>query len=77
MFKWWHFGEKKLETGRVVTFVLKQLNIFEQYFLVGKIRNISKELLGDMAEDTGNQALELALIVGRNMRLKKKMTWRF
>ena len=54
MFKWWHFGEKKRETGRVITFVLKQLNIFEQYFFVGKIRNLSKELLGDMAEDTGN-----------------------
>lgn len=38
----------------MITFVLKQLNIFEQYFFVGKIRNVSKELLGDMAEDTGN-----------------------
>lgn len=50
---WWHFGEKKLEIGRVITFVLKQLNIFEQYFLVGKTRTVSKGLL-DVAEDTGN-----------------------
>ena len=37
----------------MITFVLKQLNIFEQYFLVGKTRTVSKVLL-DVAEDTGN-----------------------
>ena len=53
-------------------YILDDISFFEQYFLVGKIRTVSKGLLEDVAEDTGSWALELALVVRRSMRLEKK-----
>lgn len=72
MFNLVAFWRKETGDRKSDYFCVKQLNIFEQYFLVGKIRTVSKGLLEDVAEDTGSWALELALVVRRSMRLEKK-----